>query len=98
MKSKARSISLSEANVYTMRQLNQDTARVIEQINDSGVPAAITKHGRFVALIQPLAGAAIESMVLTGGALADSLHERATDADSRRLSSEELLSELEEDG
>lgn len=40
-------------DVYTMRQLNQRTALVIDQVTKNG-PALITRLGRFVALIKPL--------------------------------------------
>ena len=73
-------IRLNETKTYTMRELNQRTARVLEEINDSGSPAVITRHGRFIALVTPLRGAAIEAMVLSHGRLADFLHERATEA------------------
>lgn len=75
------SIELGQAKIYTMRELNQNTAQVIDEVNRSGQPAAVTKHGRFIALITPLAGAQIESMVLSHGRLADELHRRATDPD-----------------
>lgn len=56
---------LGQAQVYTMRQLNQNTAAVMAEINASNEPALITKHGRLVALIQPLEGVKVESMVLS---------------------------------
>lgn len=56
--------SVGHSQVYTMRQLNQDTAGVIRQINEAGVPAAITRSGRFVALITPLANERVEGAVL----------------------------------
>jgi prevent-host-death family protein len=71
-------IRLDETKTYTMRELNQRTAQVLDEINDSRAPAAITKHGRFVALITPLRDFEIEAMVLTHGRLADELNERAT--------------------
>jgi antitoxin (DNA-binding transcriptional repressor) of toxin-antitoxin stability system len=49
--------------VYTVRQLNQQTAYVMDQIEKSG-PALITRLGRFVAMITPLKED-IESRVLT---------------------------------
>ncbi len=60
-----RRYKLAEAQAYTMRQLNQDTAGVIAEINASGKPAVITKHGRLVAMITPLEGVKVESMVLS---------------------------------
>lgn len=56
---------LGSTQTYTMRELNQHTADVIREINESGNPAAITRHGRFVALITPLANAEVESAVLS---------------------------------
>lgn len=44
-----------QVQVYTMRHLNQHTASTIEEINQSKKPAIITRHGRFVAAIYPLA-------------------------------------------
>ena len=50
-------------DVYTMRQLGQQTAFVMEQIEKNG-PALITRHGHFVAMITPLRGD-VESRVLS---------------------------------
>lgn len=77
-------VELGEAKIYTMRELNQNTAQVIDEVNRSGQPAAVTKHGRFVALITPLRGTQIESLVLSHGRVADELHRRASDLDQGR--------------
>jgi antitoxin (DNA-binding transcriptional repressor) of toxin-antitoxin stability system len=53
-----------KALVFTMRELNQQTARIMGQIEKAGTPAFITRHGRFVALIMPLASGQVESRVL----------------------------------
>jgi prevent-host-death family protein len=53
-----------DALVYTMRDLNQQTARIMNEIEKTGQPAFITKHGRFVAIITPLAPGQVESRVL----------------------------------
>lgn len=53
-----------EALVFTVLELNQQTARVIEEIEKAGKPAVITKYGRFVAIIRPLAPGQVESVVL----------------------------------
>lgn len=53
-----------EAQVYTMRDLNQRTAEVMKEIEEHKAPAFITKHGRFVAMITPLEPGQIESRVL----------------------------------
>jgi antitoxin (DNA-binding transcriptional repressor) of toxin-antitoxin stability system len=57
--------SSRDALVYTMRELNQQTARIMGQIEKTGKPAFITSHGRLIALIQPLAPGQVESRVLT---------------------------------
>lgn len=54
-----------EALVFTMRDLNQQTARVMSEIETTGRTAFITRHGRFVAVIKPLAAGDVESRVLT---------------------------------
>ena len=53
-----------EALVYTMRDLNQQTARIMSEIERTGRTAFITRHGRFVATIVPLAQGQVESRVL----------------------------------
>ena len=50
--------------VYTMRQLNQRTAFVIDQVIEKNGPALITRLGRFVAVITPLRGD-VEARVLS---------------------------------
>jgi prevent-host-death family protein len=52
------------AQVYTMRDLNQRTGEVVEQIQKSRQPAYITKRGRFIAQIVPLEPGEVESTVL----------------------------------
>jgi antitoxin (DNA-binding transcriptional repressor) of toxin-antitoxin stability system len=84
--------TIDNPKIYTMRELNQSTAQVIDEINRSGRPAAITKHGRLVALITPLAGVQVESIVLSQGSqLAEQMEDRATDSDPMTYSSEEVL-------
>jgi antitoxin (DNA-binding transcriptional repressor) of toxin-antitoxin stability system len=53
-----------EALVYTMRDLNQQTARIMNEIEATGKTAFITKHGRFVAIIKPLVPGQVDSRVL----------------------------------
>jgi antitoxin (DNA-binding transcriptional repressor) of toxin-antitoxin stability system len=50
--------------IYTMRALSQRTAQVMGNIEMIGKPAFITRHGRFVAVITPLAPGQVESQVL----------------------------------
>jgi hypothetical protein len=53
-----------EVLVYTMRALNQQTARIMSEIERTEKPAFITRHGRFVAMIRPLALGQAQSRVL----------------------------------
>jgi antitoxin (DNA-binding transcriptional repressor) of toxin-antitoxin stability system len=53
-----------DALVFTMRDLNQQTPRIMNEIEKTGQPAFITRHGRFVAIITPLAPGHVESRVL----------------------------------
>lgn len=57
-------VSSDDALVYSMRDLNQQTARVMEEIARAGKPAFITRHGRFIAIITPLVPGWVESRVL----------------------------------
>ena len=68
--------------VYTMTELNQQTARVLEEVNESGRPAVITRHGRFLALLSPLAAGQVESAALSRGPLADDLRAARLAAES----------------
>ena len=56
-------VNQDKPEVYTIRQLGQQTAFVVEQIEKNG-PALITRNGHFVATISPLRGD-VESRVLT---------------------------------
>lgn len=40
--------------IYTMRELNQRTSQVIDEIRENGEPAFITYHGRLIAIITPV--------------------------------------------
>ena len=53
-----------EVLVYTMRELNQRTGKIVEQIQKHQRPAYITKRGRLIAEIIPLEPGEIESAVL----------------------------------
>ena len=53
-----------EALVYTMRDLNQRSSHIMGEIETTGKTAFITRHGRFIAIISPLAHGQIESRVL----------------------------------
>lgn len=49
--------------VYTMRELNQQTSRVLEEIKKYERPGFVTKRGRFEFLIVPLQPGEIESQM-----------------------------------
>jgi antitoxin (DNA-binding transcriptional repressor) of toxin-antitoxin stability system len=53
-----------EALVFTTHELGQQAARLIGEIQKAGRPAVITEHGRFIAIITPLAAGQVESRVL----------------------------------
>jgi antitoxin (DNA-binding transcriptional repressor) of toxin-antitoxin stability system len=53
-----------ETLVYTMRDLNQRLSCIISEIETTGRSAFITRHGRFIAVITPLAPGQVESRVL----------------------------------
>ncbi len=53
-----------QALVFTMRELGPQADRLISEIEKAGKPAVITRHGRFVATITPLAPGQVESQVL----------------------------------
>jgi len=80
-----------------MRELSQATAKVIDEINRCGRPSLITRHGRFVALITPLADASIESVVFrkNAGEIAAMIREANDDEDAYSL--EDVKREIEDD-
>ncbi len=49
---------------YTMRDLVQRPDQVMDEIRKHQRPAYITRHGRFLATIRPLAPGQVESAVL----------------------------------
>ena len=57
-------VSDDDALVYTMRDLNQQTARIMKEIDHAGKPAIITRHGRFIDIITPIAPGQVESRVM----------------------------------
>jgi prevent-host-death family protein len=85
---------LEAPRVYTMTELNQQTARVLEEVNESGRPAVVTRHGRFLALLTPLAG--VESAALSSGPLADDLRARRDAAAAApNLSTDEVAARVD---
>jgi antitoxin (DNA-binding transcriptional repressor) of toxin-antitoxin stability system len=89
---------LQTARVISTQELNQRTAAVLEEINESGQLALVSQHGRFVAVIAPLGKTDIESVVLgSDPVLRDALGEAVTSARRGRdsdLSAEEMRARL----
>jgi antitoxin (DNA-binding transcriptional repressor) of toxin-antitoxin stability system len=56
--------SADQTLVFTTHDLGRQAARLIREIENSGKPAVITRYGRFVATITPLAAGQVESEVL----------------------------------
>lgn len=82
--------------IYTMTELNQQTARVLEEVTESGRPAVITRHGRFVAMLSPLVAGQVESAALAHGPLAEEYRARRQSLVSDgSLSTEDLESRLD---
>jgi antitoxin (DNA-binding transcriptional repressor) of toxin-antitoxin stability system len=84
----------AEGRTYTMRELSQRTAQVIEEINESGEQALITKHGRIVALVTPLQHAQVESIVLSQGPIAREIQARIDADPGPRLTSDEVADRI----
>src|SRR4051812_45969518 len=90
------SMGVRNAKTYTMRELSQRTAQIIDEINKTERSAVITKHGHFVALIVPLENAEVERIVLSGP-LAEDLQARTMEADktgAQTFSSDEVAEML----
>jgi antitoxin (DNA-binding transcriptional repressor) of toxin-antitoxin stability system len=54
-------VRVDDALTFTLRDLDRDAARVLEEIEMVGKPALITRHGSFVATITPLEAGQFES-------------------------------------
>ncbi|MFI7399075.1 hypothetical protein ACIBW9_01020 [Streptomyces sp. NPDC049541] len=52
-------IGLANPKVVSIQDFLQDTNGLVESVNEQGVPIAITRHGEFLALMVPLAGAGL---------------------------------------
>ncbi len=50
---------------YTMRRLSHETATVMQEINDSNRDALVTRRGRPLAVVAPLAAAGLEAVALS---------------------------------
>ncbi|MFF3208428.1 type II toxin-antitoxin system Phd/YefM family antitoxin [Streptomyces sp. NPDC002962] len=57
-------IKLDNVRVVTMRELSNNASQIVREVNEQDRPAVVTKHGRYVAVIQPLTNAQVESVAL----------------------------------
>lgn len=90
-------VAVAEGRTYTMRELSQATAKVIDEINSSERPALVTKHGRFVALITPMANASIESVVFRRNGAEIAALIREADSDDESYSPDDVRAEIKID-
>ncbi|MFD8491388.1 hypothetical protein [Streptomyces sp. NPDC059712] len=74
-------ISLDKARVVTARELAHGTSRILRELQEAGRPALVTRHGRYIAVIQPIADAEVEAISLRSLAL-EGLEEDDADAES----------------
>lgn len=81
--------------VFTMRELSNETARVMREISEAEQPALITMRGRFVAVITPLAEGELENKLISAALERSSAEtDRFLAEDSSPQSTEELAEEL----
>lgn len=57
-------VDLGSARIITVRELARDTATVLREVNETGEPAIVTRHGRLVAMLAPLTNAQLELRAL----------------------------------
>ena len=72
--------------IYSEHEFSAYPGRILDEINASGQQAAITRMGRFVALITPLANVQVEALVLTSGPIKDELDRRSAEHDAKHTS------------
>lgn len=48
-------VKAGDIRILTMGEFAQDVERHVEEINETRIPVMITNHGRFVAIVRPLA-------------------------------------------
>jgi hypothetical protein len=53
-----------EALLFSIGELDQQTVRIMSQIEEASKPAVITRDGRFIAVITPLAHGQAESVAM----------------------------------
>ncbi|MEH0517334.1 hypothetical protein QBC31_43010 [Streptomyces sp. B21-079] len=82
--------------VFKMRELSNDTARVMREISESGEPALITLRGRFVAVITPLTDGDLESKLISAALESGALETRQLleAQETSPLSTQEAAQEL----
>jgi antitoxin (DNA-binding transcriptional repressor) of toxin-antitoxin stability system len=88
-------VPIASDRIYTMRQLNQQTADVLKEINRDGREAFVTRRGRFIAMIVPLIDKDIESTLI--GAILDEVDHRRQLTGERTLESLKTTEEIAND-
>ncbi|MFF4588158.1 hypothetical protein [Streptomyces sp. NPDC001388] len=83
-----------DVKVYTMRDFAERTVDVITEINKSGVPGVITRHGRLIALITPLAGEQLEGRLIAKALLSGGERQAALQGKDKVLSTSEVALRL----
>ena len=80
-------------SVYTMQELNQHTASVVQEILESETPALITRRGKYIGLFTPLAHEDVEGHVLAAFVNNKATALRGQSSDSAKLKSTEAIAE-----
>jgi prevent-host-death family protein len=85
-------------SVVGIRELSRQTSKVVDQVQTSGRPAVVTRNGRLVAALVPIAEDELEDWVLANAPeFIDSVRDADTDlAAGRTTSLDALLAEGEQ--
>jgi prevent-host-death family protein len=81
----------------TIRELSRNTAGVIDDVQKSGRPALVTRNGKFVAAVVPIAEDELEDWILSNAPeFVESMEEANRDLkEGRAVSLSSLLDELD---
>jgi hypothetical protein len=89
-------IQVGKTEIVTITDLLADPIGVIQKVNESKTPAAITRYGEFLALILPLSGTGVQHLTFTQETIVSDFETMINESDQTALSytSEELESKL----
>jgi prevent-host-death family protein len=83
--------------VVGIRQLSRDTSKVVQEVQASGRPAVVTRNGRLVAALVPIAEDELEDWVLANAPeFVDSIRDADEDLAAGRTTSLDAL--LDDEG